>query len=78
MQQITGSKKTIISNYPGYGKRYDHSEEHYFPFRLDWKRSDYDKLEWKVYNHLCNVIDKMTATTTDAAQSRKRSLDAIE
>jgi hypothetical protein len=72
MQQITGSKKTIISNYPGYGKRYDHSEEHYFPFRLDWKRSDYDKLELKVYNHLCNVIDKMTVTT------RKRSLDAIE
>jgi hypothetical protein len=25
-----------------------------------------------VYNHLCNVIDKMTVTT------RKRSLDAIE
>jgi hypothetical protein len=78
MQQITGSKKTIISNYPGYGKRYDHSEEHYFHYSLEWKRSDYDKLELKVYNHLCNVIDKMTVTTPDATQSRKRSLDAIE
>lgn len=78
MQQITGRKKDIVKDYPRYDKHYDHCEEHYFPFRLDWKRSDYDKLELKVYNHLCNVIDKMTVTTPDATQSRKRSLDAIE
>jgi len=78
MQKITGCKKTIIDNFPGYGKRYDHSEEHYFPYSLDWRRSDYDKLELKVYNHLCTVIDKMTVTTSDTAPSKKRSYDAID
>jgi hypothetical protein len=71
-------KNAIIKNYPRYGKHYDHAEEHYFPFQLDWKRSDYDRMELKAHNHLCSIIDKMTATTPDAAQSRKRSLNAFE
>lgn len=74
MQQITGRKKAIVRTYRGYGKHYDHSEEYFFPFRVDSRRSDYDGMELKVHNRLCDIIEKMT----DAVQPKKRPFDAIE